>query len=602
MKSLRHPTTFWLSALSLFLLVALITSQTRADKTSNLTGQDGAKEIGDLSAVASVNDSTLTEQCVQPPNTTMVAWYPFDETAGTSSANLATGNQGALKGGPTPTAGKVAGALGFDGVDDYVEAPSTIVTNIGPAGNPQTCSGLYSTCRGDFSIDAWVLVDSTAPTTPMIVVDKRSGIIPNIKGYSFFVEQNRLSLQMADSLGAAGFTTYFSPVISGLAGAWHHIAVTVSRQSSSGINWYDNGLNIGSSDPTVLATRRYGSLANNSPLRIGTRTAATPLSGWFKGKIDELEIFNRVLEDQEVLEIFKAGPAGKCKHVKSPPNCSGCKLLSDFDGDGRDDIAVFRPSNGVWYSIDSSTGTVRIRAWGQNGDKIVPGDYDGDGKADNAVFRPSTGEWFINSSNSSVFFGTGSDIPVAMDYDGDGKTDIAVWRPGSPPTWLILQSGGGLLTVVTPTSNSGDIPVPADYDGDCKADLAVWRPSNGTWYLFDHAGNVIQTQQLGQAGDIPVPADYDGDGKTDFAIWRPSNGMFSAINSGGGTTMFSWGEAGDKPVPGCYDGDNKTDFAVFRPSTGVWYLHNSDGTVTVIFWGMAGDIPVPGAYISGNEQ
>ena len=131
--------------------------------------------------------------CVDPPNTTMVAWYPFDETVGTTAANLATGNIGTLTNSPTHVPGKVAGALRFDGNNDYVESPSTIVTNIGPAGIPPTCSGSYSTCRGDFSIDAWINVDPTASVSAITIVDKRSGPITAIKGYTFFVySRNRL--------------------------------------------------------------------------------------------------------------------------------------------------------------------------------------------------------------------------------------------------------------------------------------------------------------------------------------------------------------------------------------------------------------------------
>ena len=99
-------------------------------------------------------------------------------------------------------------------------------------------------------------------------------------------------------------------------GNWHHVAVTVDRllpSSTTGkIQWYHNGSPIAFS-LTDNAGLSPGSLANNSPLRVGTRTAATSLTGWFQGDLDELEIFNRVLSSSEVKSIFNAGPFGKCK-------------------------------------------------------------------------------------------------------------------------------------------------------------------------------------------------------------------------------------------------------------------------------------------------
>jgi hypothetical protein len=199
-------------------------------------------------------------------------------------------------------------------------------------------------------------------------------------------------------------------------------------------------------------------------------------------------------------------------------------LLADFSGDGKQDIVAYSPSRGEWNIVFTSVsaprpvggGPLNSMQWGLPGDVPVPADFDGDGKADLAVWRPSSGTWFIRYSSNgysvqaaaAVQWGLPGDVPQTGDFDGDRKSDFAVWRPAEG-RWYILRSSTSYTDAVSyQWGLDGDIPMPNDFDGDGRSDLAVWRPSNGTWYLlfstsgYSYAG--AKAYQWGLSGDLPV--------------------------------------------------------------------------------------------------
>jgi hypothetical protein len=311
-------------------------------------------------------------------------------------------------------------------------------------------------------------------------------------------------------------------------------------------------------------------------------------------------ILNNAITDRGAVGLDNIFGAGELI-LPAPPSTSTFNPAAnpsvDFDGNHMTDLgAMYRglsPADSLWYA----PGTFQIY-FGATTDVPVPGDYDGDGKTDAVIFRPSTGLWYGPRTGAAQIviqmnLGQAGDVPIPGDYDGDGKTDPAIYRPSAGLFFAVLSGGG---TKSSTFGAPGDVPVPRDYDGDGKTDFAIYRqdatPQHlGLWYSPLSSGGVYQIY-FGAPGDIPVPGDFDGDKKAEAVIFREATGLWYGPKSGGGLFQLLLGGSGDVPIPGYYDNNLTEDPAIYHKGNGLWFSLLSGGGTASTTVGLPTDVPV----------
>jgi hypothetical protein len=266
---------------------------------------------------------------------------------------------------------------------------------------------------------------------------------------------------------------------------------------------------------------------------------------------------------------------------------------TDLDGDLKDDIVVWRPSDGTWRALASTTGFASgiTSQWGQRGDlPMADMDMDGDGIDDKVVWRAGDGFWHavLSATNAvrSIQWGQAGDVPIGNhDMDGDGKDDLVVWRWKDAKFYVLTSRSNFASGAAFPWGALGDIPVGGiDADRDGKDDWVVYRPGDGRFYVKFSATGFATSQSFLRGtpggGDVPVGGtDPDRDGKDDLAIWRPGSAAWFALLSGDNfvsqktvTTGFVYAV----PVSGTdIDQDGLRDLAIWNPANGTWIIKTS---------------------------
>lgn len=245
-----------------------------------------------------LSDGTV-DGCVEaPPN--LLAWWTGDGNA----LDIAGAFSGILRGNVGFGPGVVGRAFAFDGTDSFVEIPMRPELNLGRG------------AAKEWTLDFWYMAtdDGLPPDRELVV--KRVGTTSYTTDYRIFLERDWDVPSIVWATGGyedpCAWLGWPEPSLN----TWHHVAgVLRSTGDQTGEKaFYVDGALVGE------CTYHLKAKAVSTPLRFG-RSPDRP----FTGMIDEIEIFNRALSEEEILSIYNAGSAGKCKFIFAdidvlPPN------------------------------------------------------------------------------------------------------------------------------------------------------------------------------------------------------------------------------------------------------------------------------------------
>jgi len=200
----------------------------------------------------------------------LIAWYPMDDPPTAGRVRDATGNDhdGMCVDDstcPLPVAGRVGGALAFDGVRSHVVVPDTGA--LGPSGG--------------FTIAAWVWIDRAI-----------SALISKYDGAAGLWSYSLMAAPVGNGLmWAAGPSAGSIDGVLPLA-TWTHL--TMTWDGGTDLRIYIDG---SATMFPFVTTPTF----DTSPLLLGTRaiTGAAP-TDFLEGRLDDVRIYDAVLTDAEI--------------------------------------------------------------------------------------------------------------------------------------------------------------------------------------------------------------------------------------------------------------------------------------------------------------
>ena len=391
----------------------------------------------------------VTASATTPVEVSLVAAYGFNESSGTTTADVSgSNNTGTLGTVTRTTSGKFGGALLFSG--NYVTVPHAPSLNLTTAA----------------TLEAWVY-PTAAPNWSTIFMKEQPGAFV----YALYAGAGSDPGGWFNT-GASGSTERSVNGSTPLAlNTWTHVATTYDGTTA---RLYING--------TQVATTTFtGPLATSTgALRIGGNAVWTE---YFTGRIDEVRIYKRALSAAEVVTDMTTPIGGGPPSDATPPTVaitspSGTGTYTatasplTVSGTSSDNVAV---TTVTWSSDRGGSGTATgTTAWSAAGIVLQPGTnvitVTARDAANNvatailtvtynapdtsaptiAITTPTSGATYTTQASSLTVGGTASDdvgvtqVSWANDRGGSGTaTGTATWTASG----IALQAGANVITV-----------------------------------------------------------------------------------------------------------------------------------------------------------
>jgi Tol biopolymer transport system component len=229
---------------------------------------DGIVDVQDLIVLA----EHLFEE-IFPPE--LIAYWKLDEVEGKIAHNSISDNHGILSGNPTwqPDIGHVAGALGFDGIDDYISTDFVL--------NPTD---------GAFSVFAWI--KGGAPG--QVILSQTDG--PGGTG-EIWLGADTLDGKLMTGLRPPSGRSPTPPMVADIIitdGQWYHVGIVVTEQKVRHL--YVDGIRAAFDTQPVVMPSSDGGLHMGSDKTLGAGTL-------FSGLIDDVRIYNVALSTDKIAAL-----------------------------------------------------------------------------------------------------------------------------------------------------------------------------------------------------------------------------------------------------------------------------------------------------------